>query len=74
MLKLTDEARAKIKQRLNAYCDSETDCYDSVTGREKCIFAYEDCDFDDMEDVKLLKCYHKWLDMIIHENLLGEEE
>lgn len=67
MLKLTDEARLKIKLRLDAYCDSETMC-------EGCIFANEFCNFDFVEDAKLLKCYHKWLDMIIHENLLGEEE
>lgn len=67
MLKLTDEARFKIKRRLDAYCDSETMC-------GGCIFCRTDCDFVNMEDAELLKCYHKWLDMIIYEDLLGEEE
>lgn len=67
MLKLTDEARLKIKLRLDAYCDSEMKC-------EGCIFYRTDCDFVNMEETELLKCYHKWLDMIIHEDLLGEEE
>lgn len=67
MLTLTDEARFKIRQRLDAYCDSEMKC-------EGCIFANEFCNFGFAEDAELLKCYHKWLDMIIHENLLGDEE
>lgn len=66
MLTLTDEARLKIKQRLNAYCTSETRC-------EGCIFNDTGCDFINMEDIELLKRYHEWLGMIIHENLLGEE-
>ena len=67
MLTLTDEARIKIRERLDTHCLSGT------TKCEECFCAKEYCNFNVMEDAELLKCYHKWLDMIIHEQLLGEE-
>lgn len=66
MLTLTDEARIKIRERLESHCFSAT------TQCKDCIFTNEDCNFNIMEDIELLKCYHEWLDMIIHEDLLGE--